>query len=330
MRSKLYTPILSRMHSLNLKPDFKFRRHLDPPWDNGLGTAMKATSALILLNTVLILTLGIIGAASVDLSSDRRKADSSYIDDHVMLLHAELIFFYMTIPLVYVATNFTENWVLWEDRLRPLYVISAAVIAINVWILQLTVWGPCMFASSSGKGADGPGYCPYLFRDRRVDLNELQTVGSPRMVFYSVPSVFILYVRPPPLRVRYQADEGDRYIAYLAFGIIAFRRERRRPQKTDSFDLDKSHTYPSQGSDAESVPFRNSWRSRNSPPKTSPDTESLMSPKTREPNADDKDDGETMTAAPAIALMLTTPHGTTEQQDPFDDDRSSRLGFRTH
>ena len=185
-------PLSNKMHSLNLKPDFKFRTHLDPPWDNGLGTAIKTTSALILLNTLLVLTLAIISAASVDLSSDKIKADSSYTSSHVMLLHAELIFFYMTIPLVYVATNSTENWVLWEDRLRPLYVIAAAVIAINVWILQLTVWGPCMFASSSGKGVDGPGYCPYLFRDGRVDLSQLQTLGSPRMLFYSVPSVFIL------------------------------------------------------------------------------------------------------------------------------------------
>ncbi len=191
--SKLFKISLpSKFHSLNFRPEFKFRTHLDPPWDNGQGKAIKATSALILLNTTLTLVLGIISAASVDLSRDKAKDDSSFVSSHVMLLHAELIFFYMTIPLLYVVTNFTENWVLWEDRLRPLYVIAAAVIAINIWTLQLTVWGPCMFASSEGTGSDGPGYCPYLYRKGEVDLDKLQTVGSPRMVFYSVPTVFIL------------------------------------------------------------------------------------------------------------------------------------------
>jgi hypothetical protein len=186
---------LNKLRDVNLKPTFKFKRHLDPPWTASLGAGIKITSALILLNTTLILLLGLLSAASTSLSANKAAKNSKYIQDHTMLLYAELIFFYLTIPLVWVASNVTENWVLWEDRLRPLYVICAAVIAINVWILQLTVWGPCMFApSAEGKegGGSGPGYCPYLFRDGRVNLSELQAVGSPRIMFYCVPSLFIL------------------------------------------------------------------------------------------------------------------------------------------
>lgn len=175
------------------KSDLKFKRHLDPPWDNGLGTSIKITSCLILLNTTLILLLGVLSVASTDLGADTRKQDQDYISKHALLLKAELVFFYLTIPLVYVVTNVTENLVLWDDRLRPLYVICAAVIAINVWILQLTLWGPCMFAASSiGGGLNGPGYCPYLFKDHGVELGKMQMVGSPRVVFFCVPSLFIL------------------------------------------------------------------------------------------------------------------------------------------
>ena len=161
------------------KPDFKFKRHLDPPWDNGLGKAVKIVSALILFNTTLILLLGIIAAATTDLSADKREKDSDYIKSHTMLIYAQLIYFYLTIPLVYVATNITENWVLWEDKLRPLYVICAAVIAINIWILQLTLWTPGMFAASKdGGGLRGPGYCPYVFHGLDVDIAKIQRTGS--------------------------------------------------------------------------------------------------------------------------------------------------------
>ena len=175
------------------KPDFKFKRHLDPPWDNGLGKAVKIVSALILFNTTLILLLGIIAAATTDLSADKRKKDQDYIESHTMLIYAQLIYFYLTIPLVYVATNVTENWVLWEDKLRPLYVICAAVIAINVWILQLTLWTPCMFASSKDSGGlRGPGYCPYVFHGLDVDIAAIETTGSPKMLIFAVPSLFLL------------------------------------------------------------------------------------------------------------------------------------------
>lgn len=175
------------------RPEFKFKRHLDPPWDSGLGKAIKIVSALILFNTTLILLLGIIAAATTDLAADKKQKDEDYIKSHTMLIYAELIFFYLTIAVVYVATNVTENWVLWEDKLRPLYVICAAVIAINVWILQLTLWGPCMFASSTKDGGmRGPGYCPYAFRSLHVDLDKLQKSGSPEIVFFAVPSLFVL------------------------------------------------------------------------------------------------------------------------------------------
>ena len=145
---------------------------------------MKATSALILTNTTVIFVLALISAIAVDLKAG--KAEKDYILSHTMMVRAELIFFYCTIPLVYVATNVTENFCLWDDRVRPLYVIVASVIAINVWILQLTLWGPCMFSSK------GPGYCPYLLRQSDIKLDELQTIGEPTMVFYAVPSLILM------------------------------------------------------------------------------------------------------------------------------------------
>lgn len=60
---------------------------------------------------------------------------------------------------MYIATNVIENFCLWNNRLEPLYVIVAAVIAINIWVLQMTIWGPCIFAGGKD-GVDGPGYCP--------------------------------------------------------------------------------------------------------------------------------------------------------------------------
>ena len=65
----------------------------------------------------------------------------------------------------------------------------------------------------------------------------------------------------------------------------------------------------------------------------------MLSPMTRkqEKGPEGEEDGETtpsLRAEPAaISLMLTTPHGTTErteEQNPFDDDRLSRLGHRVH
>ena len=169
------------IRSLDLRPNFKFRRHLDPPWTDRLGASIKITSALILLNTTLIFILGLITSTSIDLT----PLKSDYVSRHTMLLHAELLFFYLTIPVVYLATNVTENWCLWEDKLRPLYVIAAAVIAVNIWVLQLTVWVPCVFAEK-GKG---PVYCPYVLR--HGDGN-VQKLGSPRMVVFCVPGLFVL------------------------------------------------------------------------------------------------------------------------------------------
>ena len=125
-----------------------------------------------------------------------------------------------------------------------------------------------------------------------------------------------------------------RYIAYLTLGVIAFRQERKPPQKTDSFDMSKPYSSPPRGSDPEALPFRMLWMSRDSPPKsgkTSPGRDPYLSPKTK--REVDSEDGETtpsLRAEPAIALMLTTPHGTTEEQDTFDDDRLSPLGHRTN
>ena len=164
---------------------------LDPPWTDWLGIAMQTVSALILTNVLIVLILGAISAIAVNLGAD--KADQKYIEDHTMLLRAELIFFWCTVPLVYVVAVVTETFCLWDDRLRPMYVVAAGIIGINVWIMQMTLWGPCVLAPDND-GLDRPGYCPYFFRGSRVSLNDVQTVGEPRMAFYSVPTLLILYV----------------------------------------------------------------------------------------------------------------------------------------
>ena len=110
-------------------------------------------------------------------------------------------------------------------------------------------------------------------------------------------------------------------------------REKKKPKRVQSFELSKSNTYSSQLSDTESLPFRDSWTNRDSPPGDTRDTDSITSPKTRKKYKGEAEDSESLnplTEEPAIAVMLTTPHGTTEEQDPFDDDRLSRLGFKAH
>lgn len=127
-------------------------------------------------------------------------------------------------------------------------------------------------------------------------------------------------------------------MAYLFLGIKAFRRERRPPAKAASYNMASPYGGSASQSEPESLPFRMSWVGRNSPPKSgksSPDRESLISPITRKgkPVNDTEQDGETtpsLRAEPAIALLLTTPHGTTEEQNPFDSDRLSQLGHRTN
>ena len=68
--------------------------------------------------------------------------------------------------------------------------IAAAAIGINVWIMQLGVWGPCVLGAKDGKA---PTYCPYVYRSSELDIGRAQKMGHPTMEIYAVPTLFILY-----------------------------------------------------------------------------------------------------------------------------------------
>lgn len=71
------------------------KKILDPPWTGWLGIAIQATSALIVTNATIVFILAVISSIAVDLSPN--KADEKFIQGHIMLVRAELIFFYCTI-----------------------------------------------------------------------------------------------------------------------------------------------------------------------------------------------------------------------------------------
>ena len=99
------------------RPPSRWKLTLDDPWlGKLLGRATPATTGLILLNTTIVFILAAVNAFAVDFPVNA----SVYIKNHTMLLRAELIFFWCTVPLVYLIVAGSENYFLWTDRLRPL------------------------------------------------------------------------------------------------------------------------------------------------------------------------------------------------------------------
>lgn len=250
------------------------------PWLGWLHNGIAATSSLILINTGIVFILAVINAFAVNIPIEK----SDYIEKHTMLLRGELIFFWCTIPLVYLIANISESRILWTGRLRPLYVISAGVIAINVWILQLGLWGPCVLAVGNGKSA--PTYCPYVYRSPDIDVRKEQSAGQPTMEIYAVPTLFVLYV------------------CYLAIGAVAMHRERKKPETYRPAHMRRSYTIAPHDPKLESLAMgsENAWPSLS----TNVGGEDAFSESYTNRDTD-------------VALTVTTPHGTTEVQRPFDE-----------
>ena len=162
---------------------------IQEPWNGLLGKATGATLFLILTNTTLVLVLATITALATGFQAGVGDS-TSFVQQHSLLLRAELVFFWCTTPLVMLIASIIENFCFWTDRLRPLYVVVASVLAIGMWVMQFSLWRVCIDAP----GSTAPGYCPYTFNLEKMGHNtvSLQRVGSPDMATLVVPSLGFL------------------------------------------------------------------------------------------------------------------------------------------
>jgi hypothetical protein len=171
---------------------------VDDTWLGALRVVTPLTTSLLLLNIATIFTLATINAFSLDVDHLTPTDEPTYASNHILSVRIQTIFYWCTIPFVYLVTSVTENICLWRNRLRPLYVIIAAIIALIVWALQLAFWIPCLFASV-GPNDGKPPFCPAPIRQ---PLDDVQTVGRPTMVVYAVPSLGLLQVDYHPLTLK--------------------------------------------------------------------------------------------------------------------------------
>ncbi|KXS98352.1 hypothetical protein AC578_4639 [Pseudocercospora eumusae] len=157
------------------------------PWKGWQRTAMPVVSALILIDTFVILVLSTFTAAALQLDYDNAP---EFAQTHSSLIRAQLVFFWCMIPLVSLIFTASEMFALWTDRLRPSWILLSSITAVVTWTLEFVLWELCIQAP---KGT-APRYCPWVYRgDGRGQYATWYTLGntaSPR----ALPTLLIFYL----------------------------------------------------------------------------------------------------------------------------------------
>ena len=162
------------------------------PWSGFLKLYMPTVSFLILGNTLAIFLMAVITVSTTHYSvAGNSPTGASYLERFHMRLRADTIFFYATIPSVMLVETATSNYCLWADKLSPVYAAVMAVLASVVWIVQLALWGSCLFAGGPEWVAEH-GYCPAGLNPNEHGVRRMQGLGTEEMAVWGVPSLFVL------------------------------------------------------------------------------------------------------------------------------------------